>query len=197
MLHLLLLVFVPLFVVKFPNTWADVFAVRNAFGKSHCEWSAGSKCVNLQVWKIFIRNPGLWVSFIWLKSHLTLLSSPNWATKKSSFSEETPAGNESGWVNDNGVFLNHERGKKENRRNYCSLWDVALATLQLLISYVGIKGVRSISLDAKKPCHRMHSRAQEPVNSIMTGPFMVCFIMANEDHLHCMNLWNLSLLIHC
>lgn len=42
----------------------------------------------------------------------------------------------------------------------------------------------------------MHNWAQELVNGIMTDTFMVCFSVANKDHLHCMSPWNLSLVIH-
>lgn len=72
-----------------------------------------------------------------------------------------------------------------------------MVTLHLLIIVTLYYFDAHIShLDAKEPHHSMDNWVQDPVNSIMADDFPVCFITANEDCLHCMSSWNLSLLIH-
>lgn len=105
--------FVAFFVVQPPHTWANVFAGRNAFGKSYREWLfAGSKCVNLQVWKLSsaIQVCGC-ISSRW--GPVTIPSDTGIHSKWSEKNQSIPAWNESGWVNVNWVFCESGKEKEE------------------------------------------------------------------------------------
>ena len=94
-----------------------------------------------------------------------------------------------------GSFVNHERRRRKIHGKNC-LCFILRHLLMLIIVILYYFNAHISLLNAKEPYHRMDNWVQDPVNSIAMDAFPVCFITANEDCLHGMNSWNLSLLIH-